>query len=239
MKFHPDRQIKRLALPLTRVCNRKCPECPARIRLGVLGQGQVPTDTHVPVSELLWAGKLIGPIDSIEVTGGEPTLHPDFKWISESFHHIFKCKDILLLTNGFEFDTKPEKLPLLLNYDRVYITWYTNEFAIRHHSEANTTQVNIVEDFCKRNGKPVHVQRMDSHIPFKPPVEGVNACMFGYNNATWPGDMVTYYRGQIYGCCTAWELDHPGRGILLTSDWRDHLKEIELPCESCFLGVKK
>lgn len=241
MKFHPDRTIHRLALPLTRVCNRTCRECPARIRPGVLGPLQLPKDTHVPVSELLWAGKTLGPIDTIEVTGGEPTMHPDFKWISESIHHIFKCKDILLLTNGWLFEQDEANLPLLMNWDRVYISWYTNDFARRYFCDANTTVVNRIEDYLKRNGRPVWVQRMDSHVPFQgvQPVEGVNACMFGYNNPVWPGDMVTYYRGQIYGCCTAWELDSPGRGIVLTPDWRDHLKEIELPCESCFLGVKK
>lgn len=239
MKYNPERVIHRVALPITRVCQRTCPECPARIRPGVLGPLQLPKDTHVPVSELLWAGKTLGPVDTIEVTGGEPSMHPDFQWISESIHHIFKCKDILLLTNGYLFEKDESKLPLLLNWDRVYITWYTNEFAMKYRTDANTTVVNRIEDYLKRQGRQVWVQRMDTHVPFQPPVEGVNACMFGYNNTQWPGDMVTYYRGQIYGCCTSWELDSPGRGIVLTPDWRDHLKEIELPCESCFLGVKK
>ena len=118
MRFDTNRVINRLALPITRACNRTCPECPAREREGIYGSG--PRKPHMPTSELLWVGKTIGPIEKIEVTGGEPSLHPDFKWISESLHHIFKCNDIMLLTNGGIF-TDAANLPILLNYDRVYV----------------------------------------------------------------------------------------------------------------------
>ena len=220
MRFDNSRLIDRLALPITRACNRACPECPAR------GQGHVGTD------ELKWAGKLIGKIGHVEVTGGEPTLHPEFAEISDHIHEWFDCPDFLLLTNGWVADHE-DLWPSLLKWDRVYISWYTNDFAIRHKSDCNTTEVNRLEDWLKKEGKPVYVQRMDAHVPLGIGPRCDAKCRFGYDH----NDMVAYYKGQIWGCCTAWQLGDPGRGIVLTESWRDDLGDIDLPCDKCFIGV--
>lgn len=222
MRFKSSRAIDRLALPITRACQRQCPECPAR-QAG---------PSHVPVDELKWAGRLIGPVGKVEVTGGEPSLHPEFEAISAGLHEWFDSKDIMLLTNGGIF-VKDDNLPLLLHYDRVYVTWYTNEFATRYGGDANTGVVNKIEDYLKGKGKPVHVQRMDAHNPLTigPRTEKAK-CVYGYDQS----DMVAYHRGQIYGCCTCWQLSNRGRGIVLAEDWRERLSDIDLPCSSCFLG---
>lgn len=226
MRFIAGRKIDRIALPVTRACNRRCPECSATMA----DQNWDRTRPHVSVDELRWVGKTLGPIGTVEMTGGEPSLHPDFVEISEHIHEWFACRDILLLTNGYLFKDEAQ-LPLLLNYDRVYISWYTNEFAVKYRVAANTDVVNRVEDYCKRNGKSVWVQRMDAHVPIgHPPYRGT--CMYGYDK----GDSVGYGKGKIYGCCTAYWLADRGKGIWLTPDWRGHLGEIELPCDKCFLS---
>ena len=218
MRFLEGRKIDRIALPIIRECNRRCPECPAR------GSGYVPAD------ELKWVGEMLGPIKTIEVTGGEPSIHPDFRYISENIHNWFDCKDIMLLTNAEEFLRDPGKLPLLLHYDRVYISWYTNDFGIKYGIGPNTGAVNFAEDYLKDNGRYVWVQRMDRHTPIgKPPYKGIPTC--GYDR----GDSVGYSGGMIYGCCVALWLKDKGKGIPLTKDWREHLGEIELPCANCFL----
>jgi organic radical activating enzyme len=221
LKFKTNRVIDRLALPITRMCNRKCPECPARQENG----------RHVSVDELKWIGKMIGKIGKIEVTGGEPSLHPDFEEISEHIHEWFDCDDIMVLTNGYLF-TDESRLPLLLKWDKVYVTWYTNDFAIKYRISTNTEVVNRIEDYLKQNGHHIWVQRMDSHIPKDSTLPWANKCVFGYDE----NDMIAYHRGQIYGCCTSWQLENRGRGIVLTDNWRDDLKDIDLPCSQCFLG---
>lgn len=221
------RRVDRLALPITRACNRDCPECPAHEKGGA----------HVPVEELKWVGETIGPIDKIEVTGGEPSIHPDFAEISENIHKWFDCKDIMLLTNGGIF-SKDDNLHLLLKWDRVYITHYTDAFVATH---GTTTNHDVHAKVCAFMGGhpeiPFWSQQMDCHVPLKPPLPWANGCRFGYD----VNDMVSYYMGQIYGCCTSWQLEDRGRGIVLTRDWRDHIGEIVLPCGKCFLGaaVKK
>lgn len=218
MKWLAGREINRIAIPVTRRCNRACPECPAK------------ANSQTQVDEFKWAGQMIGPIKTVEVTGGEPSIHPDFEHISEHIHEWFDSKDILLLTNGCLFENET-KFPLLLHYDRIYISWYTNEFGIKYGIDPNTAVVNRIEDYCKRMGKPVWVQRMDSHVPIgKPPYSG--KCMMGYDKS----DSVGYLQGRVYGCCVSNWLDDHGTGIPLTRDWRDHLTDIELPCDKCFMS---
>ena len=229
-KWRKGREINRIALPITRECNRNCPECSAR-EADPSWRG---TDTNITIDELKWAGKTLGPIKTIELTGGEPSIHPDFKEISEHIHDWFDCKDIMVLTNAVELYKNREKLPLLLNYDRVYISWYTNNFAVKYHTDANTEAVNFVEDYLKKNGRPVWIQRMDSHDNIgKPPYTGI--CKYGYDR----GDSVGYGDKRIYGCCTSFWLRDKGKSIPLTTDWRGHLSEIELPCQSCFISGEK
>lgn len=228
MRFKSTRVIDRLALPITRTCNRKCPECPARER-------DANSHYEPTVDELRWAGKTIGPIAHVEVTGGEPSLHPDFETIAAGIHDWFDCKDVLLLTNGGIF-ADPDRLPLLLKFDRVYVTHYTPAFAERHKTPSNTDVVNAIDGYLKSQGRECWVQQMDAHVAFGiGPRRTPCRCAFGYDE----NDMVAYYRGQIYGCCTAWQLNERGRGIVLTDGWRADLADIDLPCDRCFLGTTR
>jgi glycosyltransferase involved in cell wall biosynthesis len=227
IKFKRERKINRLALPITRGCNRRCPECTAVEREGFLAN-------PISIVELKEVGNLIGSIEKIEVTGGEPSFHPKFKEISENLHKWFQCKDIMLLTNGWAF-SKDDNLPILLNYDRVYITHYNDNFAKLYEEKSNTHLVKKLESYLKNYPKiQFWPQDMDSHNPIKEPVPWASGCLYDYDKS----DMISYHEGQLYGCCTAWQLDYRGKGIPLTKEWRDHLSEIELPCNKCFLGIE-
>jgi organic radical activating enzyme len=230
MKFVHGRVINRMAIPITRMCNRHCPDCMAWARTD-------PSKSHVSTEELRWAGAVMGPIQKIEITGGEPTLHPDFEEISEHIHEWFQCKDIMLLTNGYLFDSHPDKMPLLLCYDRVYVTHYTHIFKEIYGTPVNTDVHDKIQVFIKDYPQvKFWSQVMNRHDPIgKPPYRGACPPHCQYDK----GDSLAYYRGQLYGCCTAWQLPYKGRGILLTKDWRNHTTEIELPCEQCFLTGEK
>lgn len=223
--FKQERVINRLALPITRGCNRRCPECTAVEREGY-------SANPLSIEELQDVGRKIGYIEKIEITGGEPSFHPNFKFISENLHKWFNCKDIMLLTNGWLFKDD-NALPILLNYDRVYITHYTSEFADWYKEKPNTELVEKVRKYLEDYP---HIQFweqiMNSHVPNKEPVPWADRCIFDYDK----GDMISYHEGQLYGCCTSWQLDDRGRGIPLSTTWRKDLNKIELPCSKCFLG---
>jgi hypothetical protein len=220
LKFKPQRVIERVALPITRKCNRTCPECPARDN----------SAAEMSKEEISWAGECIGKVAHIEISGGEPTLHSEFEWLCENLHNIFQCDDILLLTNAI---VPREKWNSILKFDRVYISHYTDKFAKTYGVPDNTAEATALKDWLEERGMNVWLQRMECHLPMNTRQRWANGCIFFYDHK----DMVTYYRGQIYGCCTSWQLPYRGRGIVLTKDWRNDLKDIDLPCDNCFLGA--
>ena len=231
MKFLWSRVINRLTVPITRACNRACPECTNRERDGIYGNGE--RNPHMSYDEIVWVGKNIGKIGRVEITGGEPTVHPDFQKITVSLRDIFQSDDIMLVTNGYIFEDD-DKLPLLLKYNRIYLTDYTQKFADKYGTPSNTEVCDKICDYLEGH-KEVRVwrQRMDEHLELKDDVPNATTCRNGHDR----GDMIGYHRGQLYGCCIAWGLDYPGKGIVLAKDWRDRLCEMELPCNKCFLGV--
>ena len=225
--FDKRRVINRIALPITRACNRDCPECSAREADKCWDRN----NPHVSVKEIKRVGKTLGPIGTIEMTGGEPSLHPDFVEISEHIHDWFQCKDIMLLTNGYLFND-PEKLPLLLNYDRVYVSHYNQKFADKYGTPTNTEVHDKIRSYLKDKPVKFWSQLIENHDPIgTPPYKGVCPPHCQYDK----GDSVGYGDGKIWGCCTSYWLPDKGRGIPLTPDWRGHLGEIGLPCRSCFL----
>lgn len=221
--FSTKRNIVRIALPITTICNRDCPECPAHRKKGE------PSFGHVPLDTIKRYGETLGHFYRLEVSGGEPTLHPDFPYLAENWHNLFDCDEVMLLTNGRFPDSYLQYLPL---HERVYTTHYNEKFAARHGGPVNTADVRRVGDYLFAYPKTIfHPQEMDGHVPIgSGPYSG--RCMFGYEKS----DMVSVFEDRIYGCCTAWQLPYRGEGIPVTKDWRDHLGEIEIPCGFCFLS---
>jgi hypothetical protein len=184
--------------------------------------------TALPIEKLQEYGRLIGHIENVEISGGEPTLHPEFEAIARDIHDILDCPNIWLVTNGWLFREHPEKLPLLDCFDTVYFSYYTDEFVARYGTRSNADIVRAVAEYAQKHGhKGVHVEAIDWHIPYHLPDGDGVPCWW------YPADMISLYDGTLYGCCVAWGLKYKGRGIPLTADWREHLKEIDLPCERC------
>lgn len=57
----------------------------------------------------------------LQVTGGEPTLHPDFHVISTIFKRKYKPQSLVLATNGAKVLSNLSTLNL---YDEVHLTYY-------------------------------------------------------------------------------------------------------------------
>jgi len=128
------------------------------------------------------------------------------------------------------FGRDPSKLPLLMKYQRVWVTDYNESFAKRHGGNSNTKDAQLVRDYLIKNQHPfLHYQEMYEHRSHTPPYGGV-PCSHYYSG------MIGYYDGRLYGCCVAGGLPEGQRGVSipLTIDWRDRYEErMELPCEYC------
>jgi hypothetical protein len=178
-------------------------------------------------------GRTIGPIEWIEITGGEPSLHPDFKEISLNLREIFQAPSFMLVTNGFLFEREKKQLPLLLQYNSIFLTHYTDQFYTLNPNSGkpNTSAVTIIKEFLESEGySGLQVIEMNSHKSMNVKVTNGTGCYHFHSN------MIAYYEGILYGCCVSWSLPEKGTGVPLTREWRSELKNINLPCETCFLS---
>jgi hypothetical protein len=226
MKFSETRTVERIQIPITRVCHRRCPNCIVREQLAWYDPRI--EWRELPLDELRRIGSLIGPIKTLEITGGEPTMHSQFAEISNRLADIFQCDDVMLVTNGWLFKEHPEALPLLMKYHRVYLSHYTDEFVMRYGTRTNTEACVAVGKYMAEQGHiGLRWNEISYHFPYAAPPYPGTPCWW------YESDMVSCFNSTLYGCCIAWGLKNPGKGIPLTADWRAHLAEIELPCETC------
>lgn len=227
MKFLKGRVINKIQIPIVRVCNRRCPECCAREQL--MWYNKKLREPEIPLEELRQAGRLIGRVPQIEITGGEPTLHSKFEELTDFLPALFQCHHFMLVTNGYLFGKDPSKLPLLLKYQQIYLSHYTENFVYHHGGKTNTAEYMIITKFLKEQKYSGLIEiPMHSHFPYQtPPYRGISCSHFR-------SDMITCYEGRLFGCCIGWSQPIQGQPIPLTKDWRNHLIEIDLPCEDCF-----
>ncbi|HSU53127.1 MAG TPA: radical SAM protein, partial [Candidatus Dormibacteraeota bacterium] len=134
-----------ILVEVTNACNLACPVCYSDAR----------GDRRMPLEKFKeYIGRLInqkGPLDSVQLTGGEAMLHPEF-WEMVAFLHGERVKKIYLPTNGLLFAdaataarTQPfrDKLMVLLQFDGR--TAESNQ-AMRHSNPAAVRQ-QVIENF--------------------------------------------------------------------------------------------
>jgi hypothetical protein len=229
MQFAKGRVINKIQVPIVRMCNRRCPDCCAREQLTWYNKSI--TKKEISFEELEWAGEMIGKIDEIEITGGEPTLHPRFAELTNNLTETFQCDNFMLVSNGWLFGQDASKLELLLKYRTVWISHYTEHYVAVSGGATNTREVEIISKFMQENGREDwQPYTVHAHHPFSAPPYGGTPC------GHYPSNMIAYFDGRIYGCCVAWSLPYKGISTPLDKNWRDRLPEIDLPCEQCFLS---
>jgi hypothetical protein len=190
----------------TTLCNRKCPDCCCRI----------PTHDCMPGEHYDWAyferaAAALRGIDLLIVSGGEPTIHPEFPRISREFRALFDCQTMRLVSNGAKI---VEHAECLSAWNQICIT----AFGDRQSGEA-ITWVN--------ENLPGRLQVYPyNHIPMSRIGGGGACCRY---------DQTTYANGRLFSCCGAWGIpDAPS--IALTSDWRERIDAVPRPCDRCIFS---
>src|SRR6185295_188600 len=108
-----------ILVEVTNACNLACPVCYSDAR----GDRKMPLEKFKEYIRRLIDQK--GPLDSVQLTGGEAVLHPEF-WEMVAFLHGQSVKKIYLPTNGIVFADPDvaarlapfrDKLMVLLQFD--------------------------------------------------------------------------------------------------------------------------
>ena len=211
-----------LNLCITSQCNRRCPECCIGVGLPVDG---VPYQGHdMSFEEIQRVGELMGQLNEIHVTGGEPSFHRDWVHLAPRLRSVLRCRKLVLFCNGWGFRRFPESF---LNFDRIIVTIYNG--AVFPGCPSNEEDVEFMRQFMAGHGRRMeYVAGNVVHYPRKlnPESKGCVRASTG---------MLSYWEGKLYGCCVAPGID--GRvGIELTADWHQQIMQTELPCARCMFG---
>lgn len=197
------REISCVALDLTTHCDRRCPDCCANI-------GQRPT-VHHDWAYFERAAEFLYGIERIHVTGGEPTVHPQFAEFVPKFKDLFGCKTLTLQTDAFRTDRYRDVLP---HFDHIYASRY---------DERNTRAVDVlVSDFGATTWEGEFTPRSRRG--------GGGVCGRGTS------ETVAYADGKLFGCCVGPGIpDAPS--LEPSRDWLSQIESLPLPCGDCWFSI--
>lgn len=197
------RNITCVSIDLTTHCDRRCPDC-------CCGIGINRTLQHHPWDYFVRAAEHLRGIERIHVTGGEPTVHPQFAEFIPQFRELFGCKTLTLQTDGFRAERYAD---VLRHFDHVYASRY---------DERNAGAI----DFIQLNYPTTEWQ--GEHTPRSRRGSG-KPCGRGTS------ETVAFSDGRLFGCCVA-----PGiagaESMEPCADWRERIEQVPLPCGDCFFS---
>lgn len=213
------RAITCVSVALTTHCNLACPDCCCDIPRRAHGAG-------VSWEYLAEAAGSLRGIPRINITGGEPTTHPQFDAWAPKFRELFDCQTLTLETNGL---LAIRHLEALQHFDKVYVTHYT-QGTFRTAPEAyrvdNTQQI---EKLKMALGARLHVKPHMYHEP-RARQRGTRPCAAAHS------ETVAYWNGRLFPCCLADGVPN-AVGIELTPDWRTQILTVAPPCATCFFAL--
>lgn len=209
------RNITAIALDLTTACNLRCPECCCRM--------DTRTPEHYPWKYFEAVAPYIYGIDRVDVTGGEPTAHPQFGEFVPKFRQLFGCNRLTLETNGFQ----AQKYEIALRcFDLIRIglypdngpeiQWLYSRFGNAYRQNGST---------CMEISAPPDER---GHVSRERRGHG-GPCHLGYC------EFALFTEGRFWPC----RLGPAVEGMPSVEpcvDWREKIAAMPLPCSSCWFS---
>lgn len=196
-------------LAITDRCNRKCPECCCDVP-------KIKINWDINMAEIIHAANYLYGIKRLTLTGGEPSLHPDFETIVPQLKKMFGCKYLEIESNGMV----AEKIPILKHFDVVAVTRYSPPEFI----DSNDEMIKKLESGkfnLKIDPLPIkHVSRTS---------RGKRACLRG------SGETVAVYKNRVYPCCMGWGIKE-SKFVILSESWKLDVMKLPRPCSNCFFS---
>jgi hypothetical protein len=167
---------------------------------------------HHPWSYFVKVAPFIRGVDRVDLFGGEPTAHPQFRDFVPHFKALFKCNTLSMTTNGF----KVEQYGYLLHhFDFIQATPYD----------------------AKNSPAMVYLKTFHSDVRFFPgtflPRDTPGGGLPCHRASS---DTVAYADGKFWPCCPGPGI--PGAtGFDPCEDWREKVETWPMPCGDCFMSL--
>lgn len=215
---HPNGPVH-INFSVTERCNRACPDCCYGIHI------LHPNVWEIGLDELAKSAQLIGPMDRVVLTGGEPSFHRQFLEVAQVARQNFHCHTLAIETNAYAFKRQPEAW---LIFDEIQVTHYRSDTYAK--SPPNDDEITFMRGYLDGRGARTRlvVREIDPHFVRKVHANPV-MCARGWNG------YVTYFKGRVYGCCAAQGVEG-AEGIVLSPHWRSEIMAADLPCGKCLFA---
>ena len=217
----------KLDITLTDFCSLNCRFC-------CHGTPLFKDKKHISLEELERISKFFKPYEFhvIKISGGEPTLHPEFAKICDNLKRLFPAKSYYLATNGFLLEKYIENVKIfniieLSNYPPFNDKVYNRLVSIKNKIP------NLVVRKKEEYDEIIDVNRemnLDKKNIFR-------RCPYT--------DNVKIVQDRIYPCCNIFgqamrqniKLDKIS--VKIDENWRENLEKINIEpyCRQCFVDV--
>jgi hypothetical protein len=202
-------------LDLTTACNRHCQNCCCKI----------PTrrPVHYPWEYFEHVASFAHGIERIDVTGGEPTCHPQFRGFVPKLRALFGCRLLTLETNCFRIREYADLLP---RFDFVRYGRYADNSAEVAWLKANHRDVrwNNLGN-CVETRDPVDE---NGHVSIERRGSGMLCHLESRAHVAYTG-------GKFYPCRLGPAVDG-AVGIEPCADWREKVVQLPIPCGNCYFS---
>jgi len=181
---------------VTNKCNRRCKDC--FVEFGTY---------EISIPEAHKIVKCSGSVDKLYISGGEPTIHSNFREVVEILSEI-DSNEMILVTNGYKLSKYTDVLKV---------------FSCIRISDYGDNNIEISDSY---NGR-VRMVNMETMLDKS---IGVGACGRSSNG------LASVYRGLVYGCCVAAGIAG-AEGLEFDENWRKVAGKTVLPCSDCIFAV--
>ena len=215
--FGDDRQFDSVQLIITTHCDRMCPGCICNIPY-------LKKHQHVDADWIKQIAPKLQGLRLLQISGGEPTLHPEFQYITEHLREWFNPQVLMLVTNGRNVTKYAD---ILGHYDHISISRFTKgSYPGSRHNAFTIERFKRVFEGPSKIHEDVTRHKLNRENKNKWP------CIIGAN------DIALIQWNKMHPCCAA-AGRAPKMGIEITENWREELKEVKLPCEGCPFAVSE
>lgn len=220
-------------LGITTKCTMRCPHCsidvPKRATDGTAGHAD-----KKKVIDDLWTMCAAGALRRVHLTGGEPTMHPEFYDIVNELvklRLLGKIEYLTIETNGSGMNKHGPLFTANWLFDRVFITHYVKD-KIYPGNYDNTHVIEWAKDQIGAKRlivePPVEHSRGHAGLTALGTPQSVSPCTKYFD----PGLPCGWYDGLLYPCCVSVGIDRRfGRPV--TENWRDWIGSLDMGCSSC------
>jgi len=217
--------VKYLELVITDFCNLKCRLCSQGVPLQK-------DKREMSLKELVRISKFFKhyEFDVIKISGGEPTLHSQFREICDNLKELFPAYFYRLATNGCLLEKYLENV---LVFDQIDLSNYPGKNDGVYSRIVNLKIPNIYT-FKKED----YIQMMDIY-------QEKNLDKTNIFNSCINRNIKKIIQSRIYPCCNIFgqsfrqNISQNKISVSVDNNWRENLEKISIEtyCKRCWIGV--